>query len=212
FALLGVRPAQGRDFVPADEVPGAAPVTIVSHRFWESRLGKRPDVVGSTVRIDAAQVTIVGVMPEGFVNVYEQNLWMPLAHTAGLEGDAIGRLKDGATREGARVDLETIGRRLQADDPRPNRGVPSVLNYSQAHMAPDAPMIYTSLWAGAWFVLLIACANVANLTLARTVGRWREFATRIALGASRARMIRQILIESLMLAGIAGAIGWSITK
>src|SRR5262245_6039292 len=212
FGLLGVQPSVGRDFVPADEAPGAAPVAIVSHRFWEIRLEKRADVVGSTVHVNGAPVTVIGVMPEGFFNVYEQNLWMPLARTPGLEGDAIGRLRDGATLPGAGAELDTINRRLEMADPKPNRGVPSVLNYSQAHMSPDSPMIYGSLWAGAWFVLLIACANLANLTLARTIGRWREFSTKIALGAGQRRMMRQIVLESLMLASVASALGWWITK
>jgi putative ABC transport system permease protein len=212
FGLLGVRPIVGRDFEPADEVPGAAPVAIISYRFWERRFGKRADIVGVTVHVNGAPAAIVGVMPERFALVYEQDLWMPLSDTAALEGGAIGRLRDGATLEEARAELDTITRRLQADDPATVRGVPSVQTYSQAHVTPDAPMIYGSLWAGSWFVLLIACANVANLMLVRTIGRWREFSTRLALGAGQARMVRQMLVESAILTGVAGALGWWITK
>src|SRR2546428_3924099 len=213
FGLLGVRPALGRDFVPADEATGAAPVTILSYRFWVSRLGKRADIVGSTVQINDAPATVIGVMPEGFVHVYEQDLWMPLARTADLAGSVFGRLRDGATRQAARAELKTINRRLAAADLVTDRRVViAVWTYSQAHVGPDAPMIYGSLWAGAWFVLLIACANLANLALARTMGRWRDFSTRMALGAGQARMMRQIFIESLILAGAAGALGWWITN
>lgn len=212
FSLLGVRPILGRDFVRADEVPGARAVAIISHRFWERRFGKREDIVGVTVHVNGAPASIIGVMPEHFALVYELDLWMPLSYAPRLEGGAIGRLRDGATLEEARAELETITRRVQADDPATLRGVPSVQTYSQAYVTPDAPMIYGSLWAGSWFVLLIACANLANLTLVRTIGRWREFSTRIALGAGQARMVRQMLVESMVLAGVAGVLGWWLTK
>jgi predicted permease len=213
FSLLGVQPVLGRDFTPADEAPGARPVVILSHAFWESRFGKRTDVVGSDVEINGAAATIVGVMPEGFVLVYEQNLWMPVVPAPTLAGGVFGRLKDGATRDEARAELDTINRRLQAADPARDRGAAiSVLTYSQAHVGPDASLIYVWLWVGAWFVLLIACANLANLTLVRTIGRWRDFSTRLALGAGQWRMMRQIFVESLMLAGVAGALGWWITN
>jgi hypothetical protein len=103
FGVLGVRPMLGRDFVPADDAPGAAPVVILSYRFWESRLNKRADIVGSTVHINGAPATVIGVMPEGFVIVYERNLWMPLVSVPALEGGVFGRLRDGATREEARL-------------------------------------------------------------------------------------------------------------
>jgi putative ABC transport system permease protein len=212
FGLLGVQPILGRDFAASDEAPGAPPVVILSHQFWERRFGKRLDIVGATVHINGAPATIIGVMPERFALVYEQDLWMPLAITPGLEGGVIGRLRDDATIEQARAELDAITRGLQAADTATVRGVPSVSSYSQAHVAPDAPMIYRSLWAGAWFVLLIACANLANLTLVRTVGRGREFSTRIALGAGQWRLIRQTLIESVALTSVATALAWSLTS
>jgi putative ABC transport system permease protein len=129
---------------------------------------------------------------------------------------AFGRLAEGATIAGARAELETINRRLAASYPATNRDVmPRVYTYSQIFVGPNAPVVYGSLWAAAWFVLLIACANLANLTLARTLGRSREFSTRIALGAGPWRMVRQILTESLLLASVGGALGgwiaaWSV--
>jgi predicted permease len=226
FGLLGVRPMLGRDFVASDEEPGAAPVAILDYRFWESRFNKRADIVGLTVHINGAPATVIGVMPQGFVLVYEQNLWMPLVHAPDLsaeargakadvyrkdfEGGVFGRLRDGATVQRARAELETINRHLEAADPGTNRGVPSVSTY-QGYLAPDAPMIYGSLWAAAWFVLLIACANVTNLALVRTIERSREFSIRIALGAGLGRMVRQIMVENLMLMAMAGALGWWIT-
>ena len=212
LTLLGVQPALGRDFVAADEVPGAPPVALVSHALWERRFGQRADIAGATVDINGAPATIVGVLPEHFALLYEQDLWMPLAHTPALEGNTLGRLRDGATIEEAQVEIDTVTRRLQAADPGTVRGVPLVRTYSQAHVAADAPKIYGSLWAGAWFVMLIACANLANLTLVRTIGRWREFSTRIALGAGQSRMVRQIVLESLVLAAVAAPLAWWITK
>ncbi len=222
FRLLGVAPILGRDFVPADELPGALPVAILNYDFWESRFGKRSDILGLAIHIDGAPAAIVGVMPKGFnFPVGQLNLWMPVAHTPELRQRGLtpagffvlGRLRDAANLPEARAELRIINRRLEADYPATNRNlVPSLSTYSQFAVGPDAPVIYGSLWAAAWFVFLIACANLANLTLARTIGRWRDFATRIALGAGQSRMVRQILVENLMLAGVAGALGWWIAQ
>jgi putative ABC transport system permease protein len=219
FGLLGVKPALGRDFVPADEASGAAPVVILNHRFWESRFGGRRDVVGTSVLVNKAPATVIGVMPEGFDFPTQYDVWMP--YVRGPEVNqrapeafmAVGRLRDGANLQQARTELETINRRLEAAYPATNRGVVArVDTYSQANIGPDAPIIYGSLWVAAWFVLLIACANLANLTVARTVGRWSDFSTRIALGAGRGRMMRRIFVESLTLTSVAGVLGWWITR
>jgi len=219
FELLGVSPILGRDFAPADEAPGAPLVAILSYHFWESRFGKRANVAGSIVHINGAPATIVGVMPEGFDFPEERNLWTPLAHTPQLHERspggymAFGRLRDGASVQSARAELETINRRLASAWPATNRGVtPRVDTFSQFFIGPDASIIYGSLWAASWFVVLIACANLANLTLARTMGRSREFSTRMALGAGQWRMTRQILVESLALVSIGGALGWQLAR
>jgi predicted permease len=219
FGLLGVPPIVGRDFVPADEIPGAAPVAILNYRFWETRFGKRADIAGLTIHINGAPATIVGVMPERFDFPTRENLWMPLPHGPELQQrgvshgfTAVGRLKDGVRLQEARAELETINRGLETKYPATNRGlVPTVATHSQISSGLDAPIIWGSLWAAAWFVLLIACANLANLTLARTVSRWREFAIRIALGAGQGRMIRQIILESLVLVIVSAALGWWMT-
>ncbi len=212
FGVLQVQPMLGRDFMPADEVPGAAPVVILSHRFWDTRLDKRPDVVGAIVHINDTAATVVGVMPEGFVNVYEQHLWMPLIDPPERTGGVFGRLRDGASRREAQTEVDTLTHRLQAADPATKRIVPSAMNYSQAHMSPDSPLIYGSLWAGAWLVLLIACANLANLTLVRTIGRTREFSIKLALGSGQRRAIRQLLVENVLLAAVGGTLAWGLTK
>jgi putative ABC transport system permease protein len=219
FGLLGVKPALGRDLVPADEASGAAPVVMLNHRFWESRFGGRRDVIGTSVRVNKAPATVVGVMPEGFDFPTQYDVWMP--YVRGPEVNqrapepfmAVGRLRDEANLREARAELETIDRRLEAAYPATNRGVVASVNtYSQVNIGPDAPIIYGSLWVAAWFVLLIACANLANLSVARTVGRWSDFSIRIALGAGRARMMRQIFVESLTLTSVAGVLGWWIAK
>ncbi len=218
FRLLGVPPMLGRDFLPSDEASGAPRVVIFSYRFWETAFNRRSDIIGLTVRINDQPTAVIGVMPEGFAFPEERELWLPLQHTPsslarGPSGYlAFGKLRDGVTLEEARAELETINLRLEAAYPATNRGVvPRVDTYAQFFIGPDASIIYGSLWAAAWFVLLIACANLTNLTLARTTGRWREFSTRMALGAGWGRITRQILVESFMLASVAGALGWWIT-
>jgi putative ABC transport system permease protein len=219
FGLLGVRPLLGRDFVSADEAPGAPPVVILNYDFWRSRFGKRADIVGATVQIDGAPATIIGVMPERFDFPTHQDMWMPVAHTAVLRQRgltpggflAVGRLRDGIRPQEARAELGTINPRLESAYPATNRNVVlSAVDNLHFHAGPNGPVIYGTLWAAGCFVLLIACANLTNLTLARTIGRSREFATRIALGAGQARMMRHIFLESLGLASVAGALGWWI--
>jgi putative ABC transport system permease protein len=220
FRLLGVVPMLGRDFVGADEVAGAPPVVILSYRFWATRLGKSATVVGSTVFVGGVPATVVGVMPERFEFPHQSNFWMPAVRAPELERRgpggggyvAFGRLRPGATVEHARVELQTIHRRLQAAFPETNRDLQiDVVDNAHDHAGPNGPLVFGSLWVGACFVLLIACANVSNLTLVRTIGRAREFATRMALGAGLWRMLRQVLIESAVLALAAGVIGWWIT-
>jgi hypothetical protein len=190
--------------------------------FWEHRFDKRTDIVGLTVHIDGAPATIIGVMPErfDFPMPVEDDLWVPLTHTPDLQQRGISngftaaaRLRDGTSLREARVELETINRRLDAAYPMTNGHlVPTVATHSQTNSGRNAPMIWGSLFAAAWFVLLMACANVANLTLVRTMGRWRELSTRIALGAGQGRMMRQMFTESVVLAVAAAAIGWWITN
>jgi putative ABC transport system permease protein len=218
FGLLGVPPMLGRDFIPADEAPGAPPVVILNYEFWVNRFGRRTDVVGSAIEVDGAPGTIIGVMPEHFDFPTHWNLWMPAIYSTerGLTPggyQAVGRLRTAVSAQAARAELETINRRLEAAYPATNRSlVPSLTDNTHYHAGPNGPIVYGTLWAAACFVLLIACANLTNLTLVRTIGRWRDFETRLALGAGQARMIRQVLMESMGLAGVAGLIGLWITN
>jgi putative ABC transport system permease protein len=224
FRILRVSPMLGRDFVPADEVPGAPVVVILNYRFWARRLNKRPDIVGLNIHINGDPATIIGVMPPGFDFPSEFSFWTALAHTADLlrRGPAsgrylgylaFGRMRPGVTLQQARAELETINRNLETVSPATNRGaLPVVQKWSQFFVGPAASVIYGSLWAAVWFVLLIACANLANLGLARTIGKSKDLSTRIALGASQVRMVRHILMDGIVLAAAAGIIAWWITK
>jgi len=222
FGLIGVRPMLGRDFTKADEIPGAPPVAILTYSFWDSRFARDTALVGSTVRINGTSATIIGIMPPGVSFPQKQDLWIPLVPTPELRDRAhrdlwfaFGRLASGATAEGARAEMETIGRRLGDAWPASNRGrnlIPRVQTFNQFFFFGNENTIYWSMWGAVFFVLLIACANLANLMLARAIGRSREIALRMALGASRWRVVRQLLIESLMLSGVGGALGWLIAS
>jgi putative ABC transport system permease protein len=221
FRVLGQQPIIGRDFAAADEAPGAAPVTILSYRVWERRYLEDPSIIGHTVRIDDRPTTVIGVMAAGFDFPHHRvDLWMPLAPTPNLLQRqtrvlwfAFGRMAGGVTIQSAGAEMRAIGRRLEAAYPLTNRGViPVVMNFGEFVIGPNATTIYGSMWAAVGFVLLIACANLANLLLARAIGRSREIAVRIALGAGRWRIIRQLLIESVTLSAVGGVFGWLLTR
>ena len=215
FALLGVRPVLGRDFVAADELPGAPQVLILPYEDWVTRYGRRSDIIGHQLRIDKESATIIGVMPGGFDFPEHGAMWMPLQPTKEMlqrkvEGYfAIGKLSTGASLKQARAELDGVNQTLETAFPASNKGVRAAARtFSEFQFGPEAKMIYGSVWAAAGLVLLIACANLANLTLARTLGRARELSTRIALGAGHWRMARQLFTESALLAVVGGGLGW----
>ena len=220
FTVVGQRPLLGRDFAPSDELPGAAPVAILSHGFWERRYGKDPAIVGHGVRINGALTTVIGVMPQGFSFPQNQDLWLPLVPTAEVRTRenhntwfVFGRMADGVTIETARAEMAAIGKRLESAYPATNKGFPPIVyTFSEFFIGPNATLIYRAMWGAVGFVLLIACANLANLLLARALSGSREISVRIALGAGRWRIIRQLLIESVMLSGLGGLVGWWIAK
>jgi putative ABC transport system permease protein len=166
--------------------------------------------------------TVIGIMPKGFSFPQKQDIWMPLVPTPEVrERDhrgqwfAFGRLAADATVGSARAEMEAIGRRLGAAYPLTNQGrnlIPQVQTFNQFFFSGNENTIYWSMWGAVVFVLLIACANLANLMLSRAIGRSREVSLRIALGASRWRVVRQLLIESLMLSGIGGVLGWWMAR
>lgn len=217
FDLFGVAPILGRGFEPADTVPGSPPVVIASYGYWQTRLGGRPDVIGYMVRMNGQPAMVVGVMPAAF-DFMRNEVWLPLIDTPQLHervpngGQVLGRLAPGATEAQARAELVAINQRLANEYPASNRGVlPDVRNFYESH-GRQAQLIYSSLWAGAWFVLWIACANIANLALARSEARSRELSTRMALGAGRGRVLRELFLEHLLLGVIAGMGAWPLSS
>ena len=220
FRLVGQHPIMGRDFMASDEIPGAAPVAILSYAFWQSRYGKDPTIIGRTVRMNGEPTTIIGLMTQGFSFPQNQEMWVPLVKTAKVKDRnntdtwfAFGRLAAGVTFPSARAEVETIIKRLETTYPVTDRRWHlSVQNFHEFFIGPNATLLYGSMWGAVGFVLLIACANLANLMLARAIGRSREISVRIALGAGRWRIIRQLLIESLMLSGLGGFLGWWIAE
>ncbi len=220
--VVGVKPVLGRGFVADEDQPGKAPVAILTHGLWQRRFGSDPDIVNKTIMLNGVARTVIGVMPEGFSFPRGVDVLAPLTITPELQRSrqnhsylVVGRLKVNVPLERAQADLDTIAARLEKEylDSNTGRGV---VIYP---IVEDTVRMYrTALWillASVGFVLLIACANVANLMLARSAARHKEIALRAALGASRWRIIRQLLIESLVLALIGGALGiliayWSV--
>ena len=210
----------GRDFEPSDEMPGAAPVAILNYGFWERRYGKDPTIIGRTVRMNGALTTYIGVMPKGFSFPQTVDVWVPLVQTPKVMSRenrdtwvVVARLAEGVTVETAQAEMDIIGKRLATEYPVTNRELlPEIQTFAAVFIGPNAALIYGSMWGAVGFVLLIACANLANLLLARAIGRSREISIRIALGAGRWRIIRQLLIESVMLSGLGGFLGWWIAK
>jgi putative ABC transport system permease protein len=220
FRLVGQRPFLGRGFTPSDETPGATPVAILRYSFWERRYGKDQAILGRLVQINGVATTVIGVMPRGFSFPQNQDLWVPLIPTAEVRKRdnhnnwfVFGRLAAGVTLEAARAEMTGIGRRLEDAYPLTNKGLPLTLyRFHEFFIGEKATVIYQAMWGAVAFVLLIACANLANLLLARALKRSREISVRIALGAGRGRIIRQLLVESVMLSALGGFFGFWIAK
>jgi putative ABC transport system permease protein len=215
FATLGIRPMLGRDFTAEDSAPDAPGGVILSHGLWQRRLGAARDIVGKRLRLDGGSYTVVGVMPPGFQFQDKKfEVWRNFNVNAEWRANrrfyyltAIGRLKPGVTLAEARAEMGAIAGRLEQQFPDTNKGHGvSLIALEEAAVGRLRPALY-ALLAAVGFVLLIACANVASLSLARSAGRQREMAVRASLGATRAALVRQLLVESLLLATCGGAIG-----
>ena len=220
FHIMRQRPILGRDFLPEDDRPGAQAVVLLGHGVWQNRYGLDPNVIGRTVRINDVPSVVIGVMPEGFKFPFNTDLWQPLSVVNGIQQQkrnarglqVFGRLAPGVTRQQAQAELINVGSKLTADYPDTNKDVqPRVRTFHESQNGGPIRAIFLSLMGAVGFVLLIACANVANLLLARSTQRAREISVRISLGATRWRVIRQLLIESVLLALISGAIGLAIS-
>ena len=223
FKVMRANPMIGRSFTADDDKPGAAPVVLISYGTWQTRFASDPNVVGKQLLLDDKPHTVIGVMPESFVHQGPPPLWMLVGPMDWKErdvrtgGNVIARLKPGVTIEQARQDMNGISQALLQEHPITNAGANVVNVISlQDSITGNVSTALKILFGAVGLVLLIACANVANLLLARGASRRKEFAVRAALGASRFRIFRQMLIESLLLAITAGVVGvvlatWTIS-
>ena len=214
FGMLQTPPILGRTFSLADADPGAETAVLLGHEVWQQRYAGASDVIGRTIRLNEAPATIVGVMPEGFKFPANQDLWIPLVPTAQLENRAnrslqlFGILNSDTPIERAQQDLSVISDRLAAEFPDTNENIDAwVMTFHQAFNGGEIRIVFLMMLGAVGFVLLIACANVANMMLSRAITRHREISIRAAMGASRRKIIRQLLVESVLLSVIGGLLG-----
>lgn len=218
LSLLGIRPLIGRDFSPDEEKQGTAPVVMLSYAYWQSHYGGNPSVLGQTILLYGRAYTIVGVLPQNFYYISRAAIWAPVGIWVQFymnrsdhdDTDVIARLAAGVTPSQAHSEMTGIAARLATQYPGSNTGEGVVIKPIRDEFVGDVKSAVLILFGAVVFVLLIACVNVANLSLVRGISRSKEIALRIAIGASRGRLVRQMLTESLLLSAIGGALGLAI--
>jgi putative ABC transport system permease protein len=214
FALIGRRPILGRDFRMDDERVGAPSVVLLGHALWRSRYRSDAAIVGRTIRVNGVPAEVIGVMPEAFEFPTNAKLWQPMTamradfrdNRSARVVDGFGRLRTGVSREQSRAELLAIDAALSRSFPDNKRTAPPPVEAFRSGIGGPMVAVMAALMGAVTFVLLIACANVANLLLARATTRSREVSIRLSLGATRSRIVRQLLVESLLLACLGGAL------
>lgn len=214
FTLLGVQPEIGREILPSDETPGASPVVVLGHKLWRDRFGGDPGVLGSTIRVSGTLATVIGVMPADFAFPGFESIWMPLAvdritatKDTSPQYEVIGRLRDRVSIDQARAEVIRLGATITADrGGHLDREGLTVLPAANWSIQPEGRLRLYGMTLIISFVLLIACANVANLLIARAAAKSQETAVRVSLGASRFAIVRSFATECLILALIGGSL------
>lgn len=218
--VLGVEPALGRGFLPEEDAPDGPASVLISHGLWHRAFGGDPDILNTTIRLSDQPITIIGIMPADFrpPAFLGTDVWSTMQVDRSNEGGrggaflrAVGRLAEGSTLEVARGQATQLGLRLEEEYPEANQGTNFNVYPLQFDIVQQASTALWVLFGAVGFVLLIACVNVANLLLARGATRNSELAVRVAMGASRQRILSQLMTESLLLAGIGGALGIALS-
>ena len=216
--MLGLRPTLGRDFAPADDRPGANPVVLLSYSLWQRRFNSDPAILGKSIRLGITPYTVVGVLPRDPISIFREDvdLWLPLEQTIMPHDmhwhsshylEVYARLKPGVTIAQATQEMNRIAADVKQENPDSNSGAATLVIPLQQDLAGEIRPALLTLLVAVAFVLLIACANVANLLLVRASGRGKELAVRAALGAGKWRIVRQLLTESLLLSLAGGSAG-----
>jgi putative ABC transport system permease protein len=214
LSLLRVKPYLGRLFLPGEDQPGAPTVAIIGFDLWRNRYNSDPQIIGKVIRVNAKEAVVVGVMPPQFEFPVYEDVWVPmsldisgLTRRQGQTIEVIGRLRPGKSLEQAQAEFKTISERIAKEFPSTNKNLSAILKlFSDEYVGKETKTVMYTMFAAVLLVLLIACANVANLTVVKMIGRSREFAIRSALGAGRLRLIFHVLLECFVISFVAGAL------